>query len=890
MTHNQLPEKDLHIPIREENSHTIHLKEEFVRWLLSVLGGIALFLPVAFIIQKIYHPDIAQRMETAKKLLISSSMVMPEPMEAMLFRVGIVTIFLGMLGCYQLLSKSKLPRSLTASSFFRAFSALVLLLVIAIFYFDFAAPNPFPDGPEQGYFLGDQNNFNNFFGQVIPGWFAWGYTLALFPLTTYLFFGIKKYGWEGKKTYKRIVAGIGYPSVIAMLAALVVMNTFSFPYSWQQKNDFTAVYYSATQVYAGVPMLVGHFTDTYGLYPHFLAPVFKLIGLSVVKFTLVMSLLLAMAFALNFFFLKRWVHNKVILFSGFFTLIMFSYLGPRLSGPYDSIFAFFPIRYLLPSVLVVLATNYFTKRSATIYWLTCFFTACGVLWNPELGIVCCGSWLLTNTYYDWYGPGGKVQLKKIARHWLAVAGILVAVFYCWKLLIYLCYGTWPDMSILFSTMSVFENIGLNLLPMVLVHPWNVMTLVLCTGFLYAIVNWSKKQVTSRAAIILLLSLISLGFFFYFQGRSHNWNFSASSGFCIMLLVLLGNELWQWVKTKDVFALNGLFIIFLFIISFSFFEALLNTDKIYAAFFQQKEKDEQSLEQQMYEGNKEFFLQKTSEYQKVHILSSRKYPAMYFDGSKRINATNPGLEDLFLASDLRQLEADVRDSSADIFIEPYNLGHMPFINHSLAIAGAAYQYKDVHETMYLLEKRTSPIPSQTFFGNTEAMVIHRKYTDDTAGIGMRVRDGDGLGKVSLNSGFSIQVLFYPDVQMFPYATIIGNSLDNNGFVFSKVLYSRDYLFGLDGKSWRFPVPFYQWDYCVINIYPTHLDVYQNGSLVTTFPVDGPMRQSLGQLCIGNINGQHYLIGPISEVAVANKAIDSTVIRQTWQAIAQSIKAQ
>ena len=870
------------------DGHALWLKEALLKWICAIGGSISLYVLVAAIIEKTYHPSIAGSMAKAQQLLVSGTAnVLPEPVEAMLFRVGIVILFFGMLLFYGLAQKARWITRLAKTSWYLPVALISVLAVIALFYFDFAALNPFPDEPQPGYPIVGQTNYDYYFERLSLGGHIWLYVFIIFPLVCYLFFALKKYKWEERKVYNRIAAITGYSLFAALIIAIIIINTFSFPYSWQQKNDFTAVYYSLTQVYAGVPMLADHFTNTYGLYPHFLAPFFKLIGLSMVKFSLVMSLLLAVAFVFNLLFLRQFVRNRVILFLGFFTMVLFSYLGPRILGPYDSIFAFFPIRYFFPSLLALLAGTYFRKGSVKIYWLTFFLVTCAIIWNPEMGLVSFGSWLLANTYHDWYDKKGAVQPKKILRHWLVAAGMLLFVFYGWKLLIYACYGAWPDMGLLFSTMSVFENIGFNLLPMSLLHPWNMTALILCLGFLYAIVRWYKKDVTPRATIILLVSFIGVGYFFYFQGRSHNWNFAASSGFCILLLNLLGDELWQQVKTTNDMALNGLFILFLFIVAYSLPETLLNADKIYADFYQKPEKEAQQLEQQMYEGNREFFLHKTNEYEVLHLLSSRKYPGLYLD-SKRINATNPGLEDLFLLSDIRRLERSLRDDPYDLFIEPYNLGHMPYLNRSLAIIGATYEYTDVHETMYQLQKRKTPIPAQTFFAGTNADVFHRKYTDDTAGVEMRIQDGLGVGAVTLKSEFSVQVLFYPGVQMFPYATIIGNNADNNGFVLSKVLYSPNYLFAVNGKSVTFSVPFYQWEYCVINVFADHLDVYQNGNLVSSFPIAGPIQQSAGPLCIGNLGDMHYFIGPIAEVGVANKVMDKEAIQQTWARIAQGVK--
>jgi len=869
------------------NDCVLWLKEEYLRWVLSVLGGVLLYLPAVFLIEKCYHPDIAGRLAYAEKILIAYPSALPEPMEAMLFRVAIVIIFTGMLLCYTWLRNSAWIKDMAKSPYYLVVSVCSLLCATVLIYFDFAALTLYPD-TRNGQPLADQTNFAFYFDGLFFGKYIWLYALVLFPLIAGLFFiAFRKYRWDEKKAYRRIVAGIGYTFAAALLLAIVLMNTCSFPYTWQNKTDFNAVYYSVTQVYAGLPMLVDGFTDTYGLYPHFLVPIFHVTGLSIFKFSLAMALLTALAFVFNFIFLRRLIRNKVILFSGFFTMVFFSYLNMRLLTPFDSVFAYYPIRYIIPSTLSLLAPIYFTKRAVKLYWFISLLMACFVLWNPEFGVVCYGSWVLANVYHDWYNEEGNVQVRKILSHLAYGIGVIIGVFYAWKLIIYICYGAWPEMSLLFSTIAIFENVGVNLLPMSLVHPWNIMGLILCLGFLYAIAKWSRRQSTPMATTILLVSLIGLGSFFYFQGRSTNWGFSSCSGYCIMLLTILGDKLWQKIKTENVFPLNALFAVFLFIVSFSFFETALDGNKIYALIYQEDVKAEQALEQTNFEGNKEYFLNNTAEKEKVHIITTRKYQSLYIDGSKRKNALNPGLEDMFLDTDLARLEQNLRDSSFDVFIEPNNLFKMQYLGRCLEIIGASYQHADDYGSMYLLKKRNTPIPPQTFFTNTDAVVIHRKYTGDTTGINSRVRDAEGTNVIALNNEFSIEVLFYPGVQLFPYAAVIGNDSDKLGFVLCKQLFSPNYLFEINNTSFPFPVPFNKWIYLVANVFPDHADVYENGSLVTTYPLSTPVRQSAARLCIGNLGYMHYFLGVISEVALANKATGLEQLQQTWGKIDQAV---
>jgi hypothetical protein len=861
---------------------TQSVREESLRWLLSIAGGVALFLPVAAGIQLFYQPSVPARMATAQQLLISTANVRPEPVESLLFRCGIVVIITGMWLCYRALSSARWLPSLAQDKKYLAVSVIAILSATAILYLGAAAPNPIPD--EGADASAGQSNFSFFFSGFYIGKYLWVYVFVIFPTICWLLLAP-----SATSAYKRVLRTTatiaGWSFFCALMVGVVVMNTVSFPYSWQNKNDFDAVYYSMTQVFSGVPMLVHGFTNTYGLYPHFLLPLFRVTGLSVTAFSLTMSVLLVVAFTCNALFLWRLVRSRVVLFSGMLTLLFFSYFDFRLQTPFDSVFAFFPIRYIGPSVVCLLAARYFYHPAKWLYYTLFIISGYLILWNPEFGIISFGAWVLANVYHDRCSATGAVQLRKAVQHLLIATATLFFVFGSWAVFVFVAYGSWPALGSLFSVITVFSGLGLNMLPMVLIHPWNVVALIQCTGFLYAIVAWHKKRTTPRATMVLMTSLVSLGFLFYFQGRSHNWNFVCGAAFTIILLTLLTDELLQYAQGGKNLLLKGIGVIALFILLFSPFELLFDTGRIVAATRQETEKAEQALEQENFTGNAGFFLGRTSEGDKVHVLTSKKYEGLYFDGSKRMSASQPGIEDLFLKADLQRKETILRDSSFPVFIEPYNITNMPFLAGSLAIIGASYQFSDVHETMYYLTKRTTHLPAPAFFDTTGG-VFYRKYSDEN-NVAMRMHDAAGCAAVSLSSSYSVQALFFPGVQVFPFATVVGNASNDNGFLITKVLFSPNYSISVNGKSTPFPVPFNQWIYLVVNVFPDKVDIYENDSLTITFPLFSPYRQSSEALCIGNITGQHYFVGPIAEVSLANGTTDKQKMTATWQRIQNNI---
>ncbi len=873
----------------QQDNSSVELKSEILRWIFSISCALLVYILYAVIVQAVYNPDIDELLKTAQSILIDSDMALPEPMEALLFRSGILLILGGLFGFYYLFLRSRLVIYLASKRAFTIISLAAVVVIAAVIIIDFAAPN-LSDFGSRRFPPTDQDyantNFNFYFNEFFLGKYLWLYVLLVVPAIAVFFLkGLKMLQWETRKNHKVLVPFIGYLVTGAVVLAIVLMNIFSLPYSVDNTMDFNAVYYSMAQVYAGVPMLVDGFTNTYGLYPHFLNLIFKFTGLDIFKFTLVLSLLLGLCFVLNFLSLRKFVRNPVILFLGFATVLFFSYLDRKLLNVFDCYFALFPIRYLAPSVLVFLAGIYVVRPSRWLYWLMITGIGFFVLWNPEMGLVSYVSMILFFVYYEFYAADGKLAIRKIGTHIIAGIVVLPLVFYVYKLLIYAFYGSAPDLSMLFSTIGVFSKVGFGLLPMAMVHPWNLVVLILISGFGYALMHWYKRAVTPKSAIVFLLSLIGVGYLFYYQGRSHSVNLSVSTGFCILMLTILGDELWLVVKSKKILALNGLFVLFLFLVSFSFIELIAGSGKIYGMVSEQDKVDIE-LTQRFLESNRKLIADNTGEQEKILVLTVAKDQSLYFDGTRLRSAFNPGLGDMFLKSDQDRFNKLVRDSSFTIFIEP-TMFAKPAMQQASATIASTYELNKLSLSMAMLIRRTTSIPSANYFNNGSNLIFHRKYNDDTAGISARIKDAFGTVPVTMAPEFSVQVLFNTKIQIYKNAAVIGNQSDSKGFVIRNEFNSPDYWFGINGEGVRVHVPQNKWIYAVLNVYPDHMDVYLNGTLATTQTLTRPMTQSDVPLVIGNMKYMQYYVGAIAEVAISVGSLSAEKIQETWARVESGV---
>ena len=85
-------------------------------------------------------------------------------------------------------------------------------------------------------------------------------------------------------------------------------------------DHLNSVLYSISQVQQGKTLLVG-LTTQYGLYPHFLYPIFKLINVNVTSFSVTMAALTTISYSLIFLGLRKVINNDLVTFLTFIAII-----------------------------------------------------------------------------------------------------------------------------------------------------------------------------------------------------------------------------------------------------------------------------------------------------------------------------------------------------------------------------------------------------------------------------------------------------------------------------------------------------------------------------------------------------------------------------------------
>ena len=155
--------------------------------------------------------------------------------------------------------------------------------------------------------------------------------------------------------------------LILLMASLHIFGE-KCPYVWIRSpfgwgDHFSAVYHPTVQVALGRTILIDQ-ASQYGLFPHFLAPIFALIGPGVLGFTLVMAALVAIVLAMIWAFLARGVGNRVVALIGLLAVIgNGSFILIEMKDVY---FQYLPIRMVFPAASLWLCGRFLDAPSREI--------------------------------------------------------------------------------------------------------------------------------------------------------------------------------------------------------------------------------------------------------------------------------------------------------------------------------------------------------------------------------------------------------------------------------------------------------------------------------------------------------------------------------------------
>lgn len=350
------------------------------------------------------------------------------------------------------------------------------------------------------------------------------------------------------------LAAAGGVFAVLLVAAVFLHGIFTHSVmsdSFIWSVHFPAVFQPVWEVFNGRALLCD-LANQYGLYPHFLVPLFKLTGLSVLKFSVTFTTLAALSYGFMFLALRREIANRALLMWSFCLLVFLHFFLGRLS--FDEVYLqYVPLRLFFPVLGLWLTQRWCYNPSPLNFHAAAAVISAGVLWNLDSGAVTLVAWVLTVGFVRFAGreAGVASALKRFAADaaQTAVGFALVAGGYA--ALVRAGFGVWPDFTRMFSYAGLYYGTGYFMLPMRVLDLWNVPALFYVGGLMYCVVVLRRDmKYTPFAAVVFMLSVLGAGLFSYFQGRSHLHNLYSVSWPAWLLAALFADRLFL-LKTGGV---------------------------------------------------------------------------------------------------------------------------------------------------------------------------------------------------------------------------------------------------------------------------------------------------------------------------------------------------
>ena len=332
-------------------------------------------------------------------------------------------------------------------------------------------------------------------------------------------------------------------------------NAITTSEAWSVSAD--AVFYSLSQVLAGRTLLAD-LPSQYGLFAHLIEPIFHLpgsSGLSVFKFSLLCAILQTLSLAAIYSVVQACTQSTALRVACVLLLVCLTFgtLG-RLANSDDPYFQYWPVRFFLPALSVLVFFRYAKIPSLWRAVQVSLVASVGTVWNTDTGLVLVvafagvlvAKWIVLSLYDH--------QKSVFERSSLVLALFTHAAVFCLVISLMFAYlqirsGGTIRADWILGYQKIFYGAGYGMLPMPLYpHPWMSVLGVYVMAILVAAFIWHHNPRSSRADLLVYVALLGAGLFIYYQGRSHDLNLITVSWPAVVLLTLLSDRVLRAVKT------------------------------------------------------------------------------------------------------------------------------------------------------------------------------------------------------------------------------------------------------------------------------------------------------------------------------------------------------
>jgi hypothetical protein len=703
--------------------------------------------------------------------------------------------------------------------------------------------------------------------------------------------------WGGRG---RLLRAASHALVLALLALLALVCTYDQKGAYAGHVHFNAMFDPVVQVQQGKALLVDY-TNQYGLYPHFLQPVFACVGLSVLTFTAVMGLLTAGSYAALWVFLAGATRSRAAALLGLLALVYHNWFEGWAHSGEDLYFQYHPVRLVFPAALVLLAWHYLHRPGRGLYWGVSTLLAAGVLWNLDSGLPALLSWAAFLTFGELCRRPCWSALFRGLLHLAAAAAALAGVTAAYAAYTFLGHGALPDFLGMLYYQRLYYLSGFSMVPMPLPGTWVLVVLVYLAGLASSFLALQSGRDTPRVRMTFLLSVLGTGLFSYYQGRSVSCVLSLASWPCFLLLALFLDELLGSLRGRPgrplAWLTAGVIAWGLAGSAWSILPHLPPTavrirENLGACLSPGPSPVEQEAD---------LLRRATPPAGQALVISSRDGLLHLLSGVRSVCPS--AYSQLVLLADFEDLcRLLAHRPDVNVFVDRESCPCAFCMLSEPKFPGLTVRAGWVLLFRLLLERgyEVTATPTGYVFRKRPAGAASLVGAPEPQAWGLELKDGQigsGLPWPTFSwTSFSLEMVVRPAARQVARATLVGNhpGLDGrSGFV---IEHEGDQVYSLtvgDGKGWRpllrFRLEPEHWNYLAVVAEPGTVRVYLDGrqagaadrSAITVQDSELPCR-------VGNWAGNDRLFtGLVKEVKVLRRALTPSEVGQRWQSVRREL---
>lgn len=430
--------------------------------------------------------------------------------------------------------------------------------------------------------------------------------------------------------------------------------------------SFDAVVYPLSQVTHGKTLLVD-LPSQYGLFPEIIAPFFRIINFSIYSFTVFCSILQIISLTSLYYVIHQIVRDRLLKLALGFALLMITFETVLfiINVP-DRYFQYWPIRFFWPALSVLTFFKYSIRPTVGKAALFSLLGAIGAIWNADSGLVIEAAFaaFLVAKWISMYWRARATT--KPERRILGVALLVHVACFVLALLLMKWYlvaksGGHLHTAWLTEYQKIFYGLGFMMLPMPLTpSPWMSVLAIYLMGIIVSVSSWTKFPSSRRSDLIFYLSLLGLGLFIYYEGRSHVLNLISVCWPALMLVAILADRTLRAVNAKLGSSMNvALYIAALAILAFCSEPLLASSGRMMSSALNRYEHrhnvDDQLVAREL------SFIRKHSRADEECLIFSRRQGIYYAETGLSSPIRGPGITEMILQRDLDDFVASIKST-------------------------------------------------------------------------------------------------------------------------------------------------------------------------------------------------------------------------------------